>query len=203
MAVQYKRPPPHTTLPSERQDDAPGLNIFLSTSPILSLSGGKHQVTVTLSYTFSSTNRPITFKDPILDWKLDGLTFSLFHKSPECLSYIANRDGHQGPTPYTEPEGTVSVAKDRNFVTLKPGESLTKNINLYPEPQFEGDFKVGQTYAYRFNGGELEWWTWGNEQASTVDLKDLEVPVEQIWGEQSGPKVIVPASEFVELSVKE
>ncbi|KAI9710374.1 MAG: hypothetical protein M1820_002869 [Bogoriella megaspora] len=66
----------------------PELILTLSTPP-LSLNG-RHQIDVTLIYPSgpSINAKPITFKEPILDWRLDGLPFALFHKTPHDPRFI-------------------------------------------------------------------------------------------------------------------
>ena len=178
--------------------NTPNLTLTLTTEPKLYLSGGKHNVTVTLTYNAESSARPITFKDPILDWKLDGLSFSLFHIQSAGYAFIEDHDGMFVPTLYDDPlpGETAYVAEDAGFVELHPGESYSYVLNLYPEPHFGEEFKAGERYAWRFIGGIVHWWSWGTKE----ELKDTPVQWTSI-GPHFQPRLVVPPSEFMEIEV--
>ena len=76
---------------------------------------------------------------------------------------IEDNDGLTGPTPYNEPSGFVEPAASQDFVTIMPGESYSDWFDLN-ETSFEEPFKAKEKYVYRFNGHEVEWWSWGSQE---------------------------------------
>lgn len=60
--------------------------------------------------------------------------------------------------------GRIQVTGNGCFTSLKPGESysVTYSDLLYPWGEFAEEFKVGEKYSYRYNGGVVKWWDWGS-----------------------------------------
>ncbi|KAL9090870.1 MAG: hypothetical protein Q9165_005078 [Trypethelium subeluteriae] len=134
----------------------------------LSLKSGNYDVNVTLTHNPGTSSQSITFKDPIFEWGCDGVSFSLFRIEEDGYVFIENNDaGHGNPfNPYWDPlpSDTVNVAQGEDFVELKPGESYSRDLNLYPDSDFVERFEVGKKYSYRFLGEPLEWWAWGRKE---------------------------------------
>ncbi|KAL9068674.1 MAG: hypothetical protein Q9157_006422 [Trypethelium eluteriae] len=123
--------------------------------------------------------------------------FALFRIEEDGYHFIENYDAGKGP-PYFEPgpKDAVNVVQDTEFVELKPGESYSQSLSLYPDEDFVEDFELGKRYAYRFLGESLEWWSWGRKE----DFRNKPV-LENSISRAFSPSLVVPASNYIELEV--
>ena len=106
--------------------------------------------------------------DNILSWAIDNYSFSLFRFEKGHPCPIENDDNIQGPAIFLPVEGEVPIAGNSMFVCLKPGEEHRETVNLYPEMEWEEDFEfeVGKKYGFQFEGGAVDWWSWGSKDVS-------------------------------------
>jgi hypothetical protein len=146
-------------------------------------------------------------------------THDHFRLQRRCLDYDALKNSDEDPTQWKtyfddernpgwrivdEPDIEVNVTDPQFFRSLKPGETFVKNhsfnfLDLHPHTV------VGDTYRYRYWGGCVDWWIWGDreEHANTVVklpcwLHDYVVDPADNDGR---PVIMIPSSNFVEFTV--
>jgi hypothetical protein len=62
------------------------------------------------------------------------------------------------------PDGKVKVNQDKDFISLRPGESWTtqKTVQKTGWTHIPDDSVVGDTFRHVFKGTTLDWWDWGD-----------------------------------------
>jgi hypothetical protein len=174
-------------------------------SPIGTL---RYPITGTLSYDTAPdafNGKPVTFhtyefKD--IDRRQNG--FRLYFRendkdewSPHELGGLFTHHNYRFST-------TIPVnvgCNDRNdFVALVPGESwsFTREVSDFPQ-----DVAPGDKFRYGFKGGSISWWDWGHFH----DHRDTVVGIDgRVFDPQDNggrPKLVVPASNWVEFTLVE
>lgn len=102
------------------------------------------------------------------------------------------------------PDVGAHVGQHRDFVSLQQGDSWTMpcplSNNLW---EFPRDLEVGDIFRFRYNGGTVDWWDWGNreEHVDTVVMLPCWVWNDVIEPDDNGgrPKLVVPTSNEIEL----
>jgi hypothetical protein len=106
-----------------------------------------------------------------------------------------------------EPDVAVNVSQDENFASLQPGQSWTtstrvegRQIGILPN-----DVNVGDVFRYVFKGVEVDWWNWGSKAEHNETIVELPCFIDGrvVEPKDNGgrPKLVVPASNFVEFTV--
>lgn len=105
-----------------------------------------------------------------------------------------------------DPDVSVNVSQDENFVSLRPGSywSTSRRLQAGSLPT---DMTVGDVFRYRYKGATVDWWDWGDseEHAKTVVKLPCWIMGRVIDPPDSGgrPKLVVPASNDVEFTIVE
>jgi hypothetical protein len=62
------------------------------------------------------------------------------------------------------PDIEVNVAHNKDFVSLRPGESWITTFSLDNEIwEFPKDLQPGDVFRVAFKGATVEWWDWGSK----------------------------------------
>ncbi|PGG95000.1 hypothetical protein AJ79_10324 [Helicocarpus griseus UAMH5409] len=98
-----------------------------------------------------------------------------------------------------DPDVEVNVSEHRDFVTLQPGDCWTISHAVEEEDWvFPSDLADGDVLRYRYKGGQVDWWDWGEskDHAHTV----VKLPC-FVWSKVTEPrdnggrpKPVVPVS---------
>lgn len=118
-------------------------------------------------------------------------------------------DATPGWAIYDDPDVSVRPAQHKDFVTLAPGETWTTQRRLQGEhwTEFPRGYVAGDVFRYMFKGGVVEWWDWGSglEHVDTVVKLPCWIAGEVTSPADNGgrPKLVVPASEIMEIRVIE
>ncbi|KAK4441899.1 hypothetical protein QBC34DRAFT_42917 [Podospora aff. communis PSN243] len=223
--MKRKRGPPPPIGVEERVDGAPKLAVRVECPESLSLgSDAAFDVKVTFTYDSDdfSAGRAITLHTYLLDpasqfgmKERDGFRCYRRHTSGDgrdvqwlpwddddddtCFLLVDDADRH------------IRVSEDKDFVSLRPGESWSTTYRLHWAPSgsnLPDDLKVGDEFRCWFNGlTQLDWWDWGhvdNEHADTVVTAPCFRSRVLAPADNGGrPKLVVPASNTVEFRVVE
>ncbi|RDW66584.1 hypothetical protein BP6252_10219 [Coleophoma cylindrospora] len=209
-----RAPSPQPISPSERVLGAPVLSVMLESSSRVMQCEIVDVILKVLyenrpeSGSEDSAARPITFRTfafeviqgflagPQLQRRrVIGSDTMWEHCEPEDHCWLAI---------YDDPDISVHVGKDNNFVSLHPGEVWAKTCRV----QLPDDVAVGDVFRFRWTGGMVDWWDWGSreeEHAQTV----VKLPcwimgkVTDPADNDGRPKLVVPASNFVEFTIVE
>ncbi|KAF3920102.1 hypothetical protein AA313_de0201430 [Arthrobotrys entomopaga] len=106
-----------------------------------------------------------------------------------------------------EPDVSVHVGEDENFVTLEPGHSWTTPRRLQGErwTSLPAGVVVGDIFRCRFKGTTVDWWDWGSrdEHINTVVKLPCWITgkVTDPAHNEGRPELLVPASDVVEFTV--
>jgi hypothetical protein len=156
--------------------------------------------------------RPITFHKyafEALDGPREG--FRLYRRSK-----VDNRgwetcklDDGTGFMIVDDPDVSVCVGQDENFVTLHPGQFWTTSRRLQGESwtSLPANVEVGDVFQYMIKGTTVDWWDWGSreEHMETVVKLPCWYAGSVVDPADNGgrPKLVVPASNVVQFTVTE
>ncbi|KUJ09453.1 uncharacterized protein LY89DRAFT_711234 [Mollisia scopiformis] len=204
---QNPPPSPPPISPSERVPEAPILKVTLEGT-------GSHvtrnsdfvvssQVTYEKPVGATGEGKPVTFH--IYDFSYAYRLYRLRGgKWKRCETEDTMRTGFMI---VDLPDETVKVNQDKDFVTLRPGESWTtqETVQKPDYTHIPDDSVVGDTFRYVFKGTTLDWWDWGNKE----DHSGTEVTLPCFhWGSvvkpadnDGRPKLVVPGSNVVEFTI--
>jgi len=108
-----------------------------------------------------------------------------------------------------DPDVPINVGQDENFETLQPGESWITSRHLQGArwTSLPDDVAVGDVFRYMFKGTTVEWWDWGNREKHMNTVVQLPCWIAGLvthpTNNEGRPKLVVPASDFVEFTVVE
>ncbi|GES65444.1 hypothetical protein ATEIFO6365_0010037000 [Aspergillus terreus] len=193
---------------SERIPGTPCISVFLEGPSTISR---REKICITVKITYeglANGDHEASCADtqPIIihDYPFSGDNFRLQRRCHEQWKTYFDDEQNPGWMIVDEPDVEVNVADSAFFCSLKPGETLVRHhslgyLDLHP------DTLVGDTYRYRYWGGCVDWWIWGDreEHAKTVVklpcwLNDHVVDPADNDGR---PVVMAPSSNFVEFTV--
>lgn len=207
-------PSPEPILTPARMSGAPVFSLSVAGSATLSMkdrtSAGRlrYPVTATLSYDTAPDafdGKPVTFhtfKFKDLDRRQDGFRLYFGEKdkdewSPHELGGLFTHHLYRFST-----TTAVNVGRnDRNdFVALMPGESwsFTREVSDFPQNVAPGD-----KFRYGFKGASIDWWDWGHfydHQDTVVRIDGMVLDPQDNGGR---PKLVVPASNWLEFTLVE
>lgn len=190
---------------SERDPDAPKLDITLSCSPMLRRSG-IFNVAATVTYDAPPTARPITFHDHIF---AHPDCYQIYRLDKEKWQVFDNDEGCSGFRIVDDPDISVNVSQDDSFVSLQPGASWTTTQGLQSESWSELPYDLvdGEVLRFVFFGETMEWWDWGTKEEHGDMVVKLPCwitgPVVEPRDNDGRPKLAVPASNIVEFAFRE
>jgi hypothetical protein len=136
--------------------------------------------------------------------------YYLYHRrggSAEWGSGYEPEDEEEGFMIVDDPDVSVRPAEHKDFISLRPGETWTTQRRLQGSgwTVLPKGYAVGDAFRYRFKGATVEWWDWGSkeEHADTVVTLPCWIAAKVKDPQDNGgrPKLVVPASEFVEFTV--
>jgi hypothetical protein len=103
-----------------------------------------------------------------------------------------------------DPDNTVNVAEEKDFVTLRPGEYWNHSWRILDD--IDG-WEIRDTWRYQFKGGTVDWWDYGGvgEHADTT----VKVPPHP-WGKVTDPadfggrpRLVIPESNAIGFRIVE
>ena len=211
---------PGSRLTSGR-NGAPNLGVRLECPDTLSLgSNAAFDIRHTVTYDAPSSENAITLHtytlDPASQFQMqerDGLRCyrrASDANGPEAQWPLCDLDdGEMGFLIVDAPDRSIRVSEDKDFVSLRPGESWSTTYRLHSPPSWPklpDDLRVGDAFRCQFNGvTEVDWWDWGhveNEHADTVVTAPcFRTRVVTPADNDGRPKLVVPASNTVEFRV--
>ncbi|KAL6704470.1 hypothetical protein ACN47E_008214 [Coniothyrium glycines] len=196
---------PKNTLPVkvlERNPDAPHLTVTLS-SPSSIARGARFEVAISVKYEAPQDTRAITLHTREFSWP-DNIR--VFRRVQGQWEEYIDRNRNDGFILVQDEPIPVDVSQHEMFVTLWPGQEW-KEFQHWTEgdeglPYGAAD---GEVLMLVWVGRTLDWWDWGTKE----DHRDTDVrlggwcagPVEVPHNNGGRPKLVVPASNVVELTV--
>ncbi|KAE9376049.1 hypothetical protein N431DRAFT_481211 [Stipitochalara longipes BDJ] len=105
------------------------------------------------------------------------------------------------------PDEKVNVSQNKDFVSLRPGESwiTQQTVQKAGWTHIPDDSVVGDTFRYVFKGATLDWWDWGDDEdhaGTEVTLPCFHwASVVEPPDNNGRPKLVVPGSNIVEFSI--
>ncbi|KAF6829989.1 hypothetical protein CPLU01_07604 [Colletotrichum plurivorum] len=160
--------------------------------------------------------RPIMFRTTAVHGFRDGdladpdWVYRRYRGGAEAESWeeCADHDGCSWDI-YDGPDRDIRVAEDKDFRSLRPGESLSMYLRRVDLSDFEtpDDFAPGDELLCGFDGGKVDWWDWGTAEdyAETV----VKFPsfanglIVEPKDNEGRPKLVIPAAKPHELRVVE
>ncbi|KAH7095926.1 hypothetical protein FB567DRAFT_43786 [Paraphoma chrysanthemicola] len=107
-----------------------------------------------------------------------------------------------------DPDLAIHVSQDEDFESLSPGETWRTSNRIQGDwwTTFPTDARNGDRFRYYFIGVTLDWWDWGSkaEHEETVVMLPCWIAghVTEPVANGGRPKLVVPASEAVEILYK-
>jgi hypothetical protein len=103
------------------------------------------------------------------------------------------------------PDIEVNVSEHKHFVSLQPGGCWTASHTFYGDSwDIPSGLADGDVFRYRYKGGEVDWWDWGDSEDHIDTFVKLPPWAwsQVIEPEDNGgrPKLIVPMSNEILLT---
>ena len=104
------------------------------------------------------------------------------------------------------PDEKIQVNQDKDFVSLRPGESWTeqKRVQQRNWTWILDNSVVGDAFRFVFKGATLDWWDWEDGAGTEVTLPCFHwARVIEHADNDGRPELVVPGSNNVEFSIAE
>lgn len=161
---------------------------------------GKLDMKTSVVYEAPPGSPPITFHSDYLRW------YNLYRRRGDKWELI--EDDTTGFMIVDEPDVAVNVSQSEYFTSLQPGQAWTTSFQFQGQGKDELplDMTVGDVFRYRFMGGKLDWWDWGDKSKHSETTVILPCYIQDGWVKEpkdngGRPKLVVPGSNFVEFTI--
>ncbi|OTA99828.1 hypothetical protein M426DRAFT_268576 [Hypoxylon sp. CI-4A] len=203
---QVRAPSPPPIQASERDPEAPVLNVELKCPSIIK-KGETLEVKVKVTYEGNSS-KPIIFHTHAIEVRSGPREGYRLYRRRHDEWEECDLDEDEGFRIVDDPDVPVKVSEHEDFVSLRPGESWTTSRHLQGGSWTElpADAAPGDVFRYVFKGATaLDWWDWGSGEDHKETVVKLPCwikgPVVDPAHNGGRPKLVIPASNCVEFAL--